>query len=273
MADQTLDAGAQPPVGVANPSQIAFYIGNPPREMLIFSGVGLTDLYAEEEDPVIWREVAVKLGASTTPNFTYTCVVGLASITCDDSNFNFFADVSSVVQDRQTSELELHTTLGASGDPGTLNRFTYHVQVLSDPIIGSIMGTIRWPDFFGQPSGDVLDDGLPPMFTVDAGAMVVDPTDPINYPIFEARVTGSSTTVPKKYDGTWTVPYKIDNVPLGQAFTVQPRPPGANLVNSPYNYEGENPNFNPPFREVELTPSAPAALGVDFDMTLPERPR
>jgi hypothetical protein len=273
MADQTLDAGAQPPVGVANPSQIACYIGNPPREMLIFSGVGLTDLYAEEEDPVVWREVAVKLGASTTPNFEYTSTVGLASITCDDSDFNFFAHVSSVVADPLTGELELHATLGASGDPGTLNRFSYHVQVLSDPIVGSIMGTIRWADFFGQPAADVLDDGLPPMFTVDAGVNIDDPTDPIAYPTFEARVTGFSTTTPKNYNGTWAVPYKIDNVPLGQPFKVQPRSPGGNLVNAPYNYEGENPNFNPAQRDVELTLSAPAAVGVDFDMTLPERPR
>jgi hypothetical protein len=271
--DQILDAGVQPPVGVANPAQIEFYIGNPPRQMLIFSGVGVTDLYAEEEDPVIWREVAVKLGASTTPNFQYTSTVGLASITCDDSDFNFFANKSSVIADAMTGELELHATLAASGDPGTLNRFSYHVQVLSDPVVGSIMGTIRWADFYGQPSADVLDDGLPPMFEVDAGITVDDPSSPISLPKFERRVTGYSTAIPKNYNGTWVVPYKIDNVPLGQLFVVQPKPPGANLVNTPGNYEGEHPYFNPSQRAVELTPTAPAAVGIDFDMLLPERPK
>jgi hypothetical protein len=264
---QTLNAGSQPPDGVANPSRIDFYIGNPPRQMLIFSGVGMTDLYAEEEEPVIWRDVVVKLGAITTKHFEYTSTVGLASITCDDSDFNFFANKSSVEQP-DTGELELHVTLAASGDPGTLNRFTYHVQVLSDPIVGSIMGTIRWADLFGQPSADVLDDGLPPMFTVDAGVNVVDPTSPVNLPRFEVRVEGFSTAAPRNFNGTWAVPYKIDNVPLGQLLVVRPRSPGANLVNIPPNYQ-RVAYFNPPERLVELVPSAPSAIGVDFDMLLP----
>jgi hypothetical protein len=274
MADppQILDAGAQPPVGVANPAQIEFYIGNPPRQMLIFSGVGVTELFAEEEDPLQWREVTVKLGASTTPNFQYTSTVGLAAITCDDSDFRYFANKSSVDQDQSTGELQLHATLAASGDPGTLNRFSYHVQVLSDPIVGSIMGTIRWAAFFGDPSADVLDDGLPPMFEVDAGINVDDPSSIFRTQTFEARVNGFSTAIPKNYNGTWVVPYKIDNVPLGQPFMVQPQPPGPNLVNVPDGYE-DLPYFNPAQTAVELTPFAPTAVGIDFDMLLPVRPR
>jgi hypothetical protein len=275
MADPPLilDAGARPPVGVANPAQIEFYVGNPPRQMLIFSGVGDPEVHAEEEDSVVWRNVVVKLGASTTKNFQYTCTVGLATITCDDSDFRFFADESSVNPDPLTGELQLQATFGASGETGTLNRFSYHVQVLSDPIVGSIMGTIQWPNLFGVPSGDVL-NGLPPMFEVDAGINVIDdPGDPIPITTFEPRVAGFSTTIPKNYNGTWVVPYKIDNVPLGQPFVVQPKAPGPNLVNVPNNYESANAYFNPSQRDVQLTPSAPTAIGIDFDMLLPPLPQ
>jgi hypothetical protein len=273
MADppQVLDAGTTPPVGVANPSQIEFYIGNPPRQMLVFSGVGVTEVHSEDNN-VAWRDFRVMLGASTTPNFQYTSTVGMATITCDDSDFFFFSNTSNVDQDPLTGELRLNTTLAASGDSGTLNRFSYQVMVLSDPIVGTIAGEIRWANMLGQPSDAVLNHGAP-MFTVDVGVNVDQPGDLIDSTEFQARASGYTTAIPRNYNGTWVVPYKIDNVPLGTAFVVQPRAPGPNLVGVPTGYEGANAYYNPSQRAVELTPSAPSAVGIDFDMFLPAAPR
>jgi hypothetical protein len=144
-------------------------------------------------------------------------------------------------------------------------------MVLSDPIVGTITGTIRWAAFFGDPSDGVLNQGVP-MFEVDVGVNVDNPGDLIGSTTFEARASGYSTAAPKNYNGTWAVPYKIDNVPLGQPFVVQPKPPGPNLINVRDGYEGDNPEFNPSQRSVELTPTAPSAVGIDFDMLLPARP-
>ena len=167
----TLDAGAQPPVGVATPAKIEFFLGTPLLRMVIFPASRSPTFRTDDEDNVAWEDVVVRLGETTPENFTYTSTVGLASLSCDDSNFNFFADTSRVDADPLTAELLLHVPLGVSGDPGSLNRFSYHVQVLSDPIIGSVMGLIRWTDFFGTPSLAVL-DGTTPMFTVEAGVTV-----------------------------------------------------------------------------------------------------
>jgi len=81
----TLDAGAQPPVGVANPAKIEFFVGTPPRRMVIFSGVAVTNFRTADEDNVAWEDVVVRLGDTTTENFNYTSTVGLASLSCDDS--------------------------------------------------------------------------------------------------------------------------------------------------------------------------------------------
>lgn len=72
----TLDAGSQPPVGVANPAKIEFFVGTPPRRMVIFSGVAVTNFRADDEDNVAWEDVVVRLGDTTTENFTYTSTVG-----------------------------------------------------------------------------------------------------------------------------------------------------------------------------------------------------
>ena len=271
-----LDAGVIPPLGVAKPSRIDFYVGTPPRQMLIFTGVAIPEVVAQEEDltDLVWAEVIVKLGAVTTENFLYTCTVGLASISNEDSDFNFFADESSVIAPKSTGELELHVPVGVSGEPSSLHRLTYHVQVLSDPVTSMISGTIRWADLYGQPSPDVL-SGATPMFTVVAGHTVELPAqDPPGFRQFrwEGHAFGHSTAVPQNFGGTWAVPYVIKNVPLGVQFEVRPDPPAGHLINLPPGYLLP-PSFNPGLRVVELTPAAPSAIGIDFDMLLVPEPK
>jgi hypothetical protein len=269
---KTLDAGSQPPQGVFKPARIEFYVGNPPRQMLIFSGVALADTKSGDEDDLNFDEVAVKLGASTTPYFSYTCTVGLASINCDDSDFNFYGNESWVVSDQATGELILHATTGVSGDNSALSRFSYHVQVLSDPVTSLVAGTIRWASIYGQPS-DLVKNG-DPMFQVEAGidVEVPNPGSPFRKFIWQPLAKGFASSVPVQSAGVWAVPYVILGVPLGQPVVIKPDSPGGNLVSLPSGYVPA-PQFNPQTRIVELTPAAPSAVGVDFDMLLPASPK
>lgn len=242
--------------------------------MIIFSGVAITNFRTEDEDNVAWEHVMVKLGETTTENFTYTSTVGLASLSCDDSDFNFFADTSRVDADPGTAELRLHVPLGVSGGPASLNRFSYHVQVLSDPIIGSVMGLIRWTDFFGTPSQLIL-DGTTPMFSVEAGVTVEarQPGDVFRSFRWDLRASGTTTSPPRDLNGTWVVPYQIDHVPLGTALEVRPDNPGAAFASKQPGGFGTTPQFVPTTRTVDLTLGAPSATGVDFDMIFEPLPR
>jgi hypothetical protein len=264
-----LDAGSQPPQGVAGPSSISFFVGNPPRQMLIFSGVALANW--DSQSDLDFAEARVKLGASSTEHFQYTSSVGLGSIYNEDSDFTFAADQAWVVADSQTGELTLHVTLAVQGEPSVLNRFTYHVQVLSDPIVASISGTIRWHEAFGDPTSAVL-DGASPMFRVVAGITVeLPPVGGFRQFRWDEHASGFTTAVPVKAGGMWAVPYLINHVPLGTQFEVRPDPSAA-LAGPPPGYIG-TPSFAPPVRIVELTPSWPAATGVDFEMSFNEEPR
>ena len=65
-----LDAGTQPPKGVYIPSHLTVFVGDPPRQLLIFSGVALPEWKSGED--LDREEVRVRLGATTTQFFTWT---------------------------------------------------------------------------------------------------------------------------------------------------------------------------------------------------------
>ena len=134
----TLDAGAQPPVGVANPAKIEFFVGTPPRRMVIFSGVAVTNFRTDDEGNVAWEDVVVRLGDTTTENFTYTSTVGLASLSCDDSNFNVFADTSLVDAAPPPAHLRLHVPLWARGPPRSPPLLSYPSPAPSPPPLVSV---------------------------------------------------------------------------------------------------------------------------------------
>ena len=210
MAPNSLDAGSSPPVGVAAPSRIDFYVGNPPRQMSIFSGVAICEVSSQEEEDLVGAEIVVTLGAITTEVFTYTCMVGLASVSVEDSDFNLFADQSVVDRDKFTGALSLRVPVKVSGEPASVHRVSYHAQVLSDPVTSLIAGTIRWADLYGQPDPEVR-IGLV-MIAVLAGHTVEDPPDDSGFRHFhwETHATGYASAVPQDFAGTWAIPYTME---------------------------------------------------------------
>jgi hypothetical protein len=82
--------------------------------------------------------VIIRLGAATTPHFAATKVVGLASIHNEDSDFWFATDSATVDIDPADSTLRLNVPIAVKGNPSLLSRFSYMVNVPSDPITSKI---------------------------------------------------------------------------------------------------------------------------------------
>ena len=255
-----LDASSSPPNGVASPSKIAMFVGNPPKELLIFTGVAAPEWDSKSD---LDREtVVITLPGTTTPSFQYAASVGLASITNTDSDFIFAADDTSVVIG-PTGQLELHVNIAVQGDDSTLSRINYHVEVLSDPIVAKISGTIRWNEQWGQPTSAALAQTVS-MFRVAAGLFVADPggSGPFGSSHWEDRATTQTTTKPIRANGFWAIPYVLENVPLGQQLTVVPT-----LNVASFSGNSGTPVYSPTPRIVQLTPAMPSVTGVDFEMS------
>ncbi|MGA2638147.1 MAG: hypothetical protein ABSF11_10625 [Methylocella sp.] len=166
-----LDAGSKPPRGVDAPSQLHVFVGDPPRELSIFTGVAAPEFEAGGQDRV---EVRVRLGAMATEGFGWTAQAALASISNDDSDFTFATDSASVDLDPSDSVLRLKIAIAAIGGSSILHRISYTVHVLSDPIQAKITGQISWSKSFGGPTYLVTGERKP-MFRVDIGQTVAIP--------------------------------------------------------------------------------------------------
>jgi hypothetical protein len=266
---QILDAGTKPPIGVATPQMIAVYVGTTPRQLLIFSGVAIPDW--ESKRNLDREEVIVRLGATTTPNFEATAAVGLATIENEDSDFWFAADSATVDADPMDGTLQLHVPIAVLGNPSVFHRFCYMVNVLSDPITAKIAGLISWPRFYGDPTFAVLNGGNP-MFRIAIGQTVSIPGPPDGFSSTKfIENTAGFSSKPVLAGDRWVAAYEVDNVPLGQQWQVQPALLGGTLVGPPPGYIA-SPGFSPQ-QVVQLTPSAPAANGVDFAMAFAQPPR
>jgi len=255
-----LDAFSNPPVGVASPSRISFFIGNPPQQMQVFSGVAVFELTSDgrtEHDTV-----EVIIGFVRSRNIQFTAKADLASISNTDSEFLFAIDNTNVTLNEQTGEIRLVVNIGVQGDDSTLLRFSYHVQVLSDIVDTLISGTIRWRENVATPHE--------PIFNVVVGTFL---TPPGGVPHMQPVASGTSEGKAIRAGGFWSVAYHVDNVPLGTSFNVVPSPANnMSLSNFPPGANASSVAFVTA-RSVTLTPAMPIALGVDFEMIIPQGPR
>jgi hypothetical protein len=258
----TCDARSVPPNAVASPGMISMFVGNPPRELMIFTGTAIVDWKSRSD--LDRTSVVVLLPGLATPRFQWTSTASLASILNTDSDMLFAVDASSVVLG--PGGLELHMDIAVQGDDSVLHRISYHAQVLTDPVTAKIAGTIRWKRSLGDP----IEAAMAPhitgvnMFGVAAGAFVSTPGSGGGFGStkwIEAAST-FTTSVPVLAGDTWAVAYVIENVPLGVQYAVVPA-----LLDGVLTQALPNPVFTPAPRYVELTPNDPAVTGVDFEMT------
>lgn len=260
-----IDATSIPADGRLNsPASIAFFVGNPPQQMQIFTGT--VAIHRKSHRSVQHETVRIMLG-HTTSQAQACCKVDLASITNSDSEFIFAVDTNTVEIDVSTGLITLVTDIGVQGTDSIFERFSYHVQVLSDPVDTLIAGTVRWSESLGAPSPGAL--AGQPLFRVDAGVFT---TPPGGTPHMQGARSGFSHGKPVLAGGIWAVAYQIDNVPLGPNNVVLPVLLPNELTNLPAGATANSFYFAPP-TTIQLTLAAPSAVGVDFEMLLDAGPR
>jgi hypothetical protein len=262
-----LDAGTSPPRGVDNPSHLTVFVGDPPRQLLIFTGVAIPE-FASDED-LERDEVQVRLGAITSEQFQWTAQAALASVVADEGDFIFAVDgafVDTDTDDVKDGVLRLRAPVAVQADSGKLLRISYTVHVLSDPIQNKINGIISWDQSFGAPTGGVTAGGKP-MFRVDLGHTVTIPAAPGNFATtkFVTQTSGFSGR-PVAAGHRWICPYEIDDVPLGQPWEVRPVLLAQTLAGPPAAFDAA-PGFQPFPQHVQLSLAQPSASGVDFVMS------
>jgi len=262
----TLDAGSNPPQGVAPQPVLRLLIGNPPREMLILAGVAFPD-FDTGTGKLVHDDLVIRLGVTTTELFKATTSVTLAGILNTDSDFIFAAD-DSLAKRGDDGQLELHVNLGVMGDKSNLLKLSYHVQVLSDPLESVVSGTIRWAEALGAPTLGAQ-AGTPQLFKVSSGRFVQDPQTGNSLATTHWQSGPDARSGPPRHvDGMWAAPYVIRGVPLNERLQIVPQYLGG-LVQT----LNQQQTVFSPAREIQLSPSLPALTDVDFEMTFGFGPR
>jgi hypothetical protein len=264
MGVTVIDATAMPlDTRLASPASMAFFAGNPPQQMQIFTG--MVDIEKRSHRSVEHETVRIILG-STTSNARSTSKVDIATISNSDSEFIFAVDRNTVEIDSVTGIITLVTDIGVQGTDSTFQRFTYHVQVLSDPVDTFVAGTIRWRESLATPSAGALAGKH--IFGVNAGIFT---TPAGGAPHLNIASSGTTRGTPVLAGGFWVVAYQIDNVPLGPSYSIVPGLLGE-LTNLPAGASLNSFHFTPQ-RNVQLSLATPSAVGIDFEMLLDQGPR
>jgi hypothetical protein len=254
------------PDEVASPRSLTFFVGNPPRQMQIFSGIAIPNWDSQElldfKDVLVHFNVPAPDG-NFPDDWEYTATASLAHIDASgDNDFTFLTEECQVLKDENTGELLLYVKIAVLGSPAHLVRFSYHVEVLSKvPVQGSIFGTIRWNSAFGDLGGG-------PMFKVGPATFVAAGLGGGGFTgwVWDDQFTIETPEHPKHVGNMWLVPYSITGLPLNRDLNIRPDLLPGTLIGLPAGFD-PNPAFAPISYPVTLTPSAPAAVGIDFEMT------
>ncbi len=132
-------------LSVHDPNQVSsartldVFLGEPPRHMIIFTGIAIPRLPSDDDDdpaPVTHETVIIKLGRSVAQpprDDEWTATVGLTNLSNTESDLIFALDNVTALQVDEKGELELVVDLGVQGDDSVLNSFSYQVTVLVVP--------------------------------------------------------------------------------------------------------------------------------------------
>jgi hypothetical protein len=221
-----MDLDSANPSQVESPQRIDVFLGNPNRTLVICSGIALPNWDSQGNlDRTIVR---VDLHVQATALLTWTAVVGLASISNDDSEFTFATDSAFAAID-PNGNIFLVANIAVQGEPSTMSRFSYQTHLLISKDQPIISGTIQWAD------SDAKLQGNPPYrFTVTANTLATPSGGGFQY--FVPQVTGHEDAgVGIVKNGVHQVSYSLP-IPislLGTPLYVQCDPyPGAfNAVN------------------------------------------
>jgi hypothetical protein len=241
-----------------------FYVGNPPRQMLIMSGI--VRAFWNSRLKYDTEEVFVRLQQDKPPgdypkDWEYTLTICLSGIDSQGQDFTFTADECELRVNPDNDELTLWARIGVLGeDPeAVLRTFSYHIEVISKtPILGAIFGTIRWAESLGAPHVS----GPAPMFKV--GPTIFTPSVGWSW---VPEFTVETSITPVLGGGEWAVPYAIFNLPLDTPLNIMPDLIAGALDGPPPQFGSGTVAFSPPMRSITLTTSQPSLTEVNFEMT------
>jgi hypothetical protein len=252
-----LRLNASDPKQVSSGIKLEALIGSPPSRLLIFTGIAMPEL--ESNGLIDRQEVTVDLNArANAPNPPFTATVGLASVFNSDSDLLFAADDVRVVTG-DNLELLLICNIAAMGDRSVLSRFSYQATVFLHADNGTISGNIRWnPHFLTFLDGE--------LFQIEASTLKVGPGPAGGFGTTIKTVEGVGHTLgqPVRQGNIMSIPYEINNLPLGEGLHVTVVPnPGAFLVlntSASFNFEQiSGPSF------ITLSEAHLSEKPVDFE--------
>lgn len=119
------------PHEVSSPQTLDVFLGDPPRHMLIFTGIANSRWDSRSD---LDREtIIIKLGRTVAQPPTdgeWTAEVGLVNIANTESDFIFALDRVAALQVDSSGELQLVVDIAVQGNDSFLNAFSYQVTVL-----------------------------------------------------------------------------------------------------------------------------------------------
>jgi hypothetical protein len=160
---------------VASASSISVVLGEPRRQLVVCSGIAITEWESHAHfNPV---DVRIKLNVQATALLGWTAVAGLAGVSDDDNDnpFHFTTDWAYAELDEASGEIFLVTRINVFGDSGSLRRFSYQTHLLIDAEQALISGVISWNETVAHEVADPRFSAVPGAgrvahrFTVTAG--------------------------------------------------------------------------------------------------------
>jgi hypothetical protein len=213
------------PTQVSSPGVVEFPIGVPGQKVLVYSGIAIPEMDTNDEDDVGHPRVFVRLGRFVRQLLSSSVIVGLASISNDDSGLVIATDTATAERDPVSGELFLNIGCGLSGDGTWIHRIGYQAVfvVAEDPL--KITGEIQWPQEIRDVNGDSVAN-VAPVLHVRAGQLISVPPPPGSPPdtfgstVWQPYGDGTITAVMKRGD-TWVAAYQIVNLPVVTPIQVQ----------------------------------------------------
>jgi hypothetical protein len=205
------------PSQVSSPSAIEFGSGIPGQKVLVFSGIALPEMDTDDDDDVGHPRVFIRLGRFVRHLLSSSVVVGLASVSNDDSGFVLATDTASAERDPASGELFLNIGCGLSGDDTWIHRIGYQAVFIVEEDAIKITGEVDWSPDLRDATHDTT-TSLSAVLHVRSGQLVSvpqpgAPPGTFGQTAWQAYSNGSITGITRRGDG-WVATFEILGLPV-----------------------------------------------------------
>jgi hypothetical protein len=254
-SDDAFGVGLTTDLHVDNPAEVVGHsvlradLGVDGRTIVVMSGIAVPE-FEVDNDQTIAGACRVHLGEPGERMEQASIHVGLASISNDDTEFQFEVDAPTLERDPDTDQLALAVPLALNGERSYLHRFSYQVVLLERVVATEITGTLTWETAVFSPAS-------PDPATV-ARTFSVVAQEGSGFPLGPVIASGTITSVTPAGDLCHAA-YRIADPPKDKLLTVvcnsSGLPPELNMAPAVDN-----------INVMTLTAAEPTRAGVDFVM-------